>query len=146
MGALLVALQRVHGTRGESGRADSRTVAEVVAHVALLWLRASVIKGKPEKRGQCMEAMCGLVQTCKAAGVGRYTVCRGAHLLLEVGGVPLEPGVKIGRIGVGQGRGAASEAELMRDRAKTGFLNMLIQHIVLAVRVEFHAQGGLVSE
>jgi len=32
------------------------------------------------------------------------------------------------------------------DRAETGFLNMLLQHLLLAVRVELHAQGGLVSE
>ena len=73
LSALLVALQRVYGTRGEESDradADSRTVTEVrvVAHAALLWLGASV-KGKPEKRGQLMEAMCGLMQTCKAADV-----------------------------------------------------------------------------
>ena len=58
MGALLVALRRVYGTRGcnsgeESGRADSRTITEVrvVAHAALLWLWAPV-RGKPNKRGQ----------------------------------------------------------------------------------------------
>ena len=71
---------------------------------------------------------------------------RGVHLLVEVRGVPLEPGVKIGRIGVGQGRSAASEAKIVWDRAETGLLNMLLQHLLLAVRVELHAQGGLVNE
>ena len=32
------------------------------------------------------------------------------------------------------------------DRAETGLLNMLLQHLLLAVRVELHAQGGLVNE
>ena len=62
-----------------------------------------------------MEAMCGLVQTRKAADVCRYSEVdgarRGVHLLAEVGGVRLEPGVKIGIIGFGQGGSAASEAK-----------------------------------
>ena len=59
LGALLVALRRVYGTRDEeSGRAESRIEVHVVA-LLRLWAYG---RRKPEKRGQCgMEAMC-LVQ------------------------------------------------------------------------------------
>ena len=86
------------------------------------------------------------------ADIWRYIV-RGVHLLVEVGGVT-EPGVESGRIAAGQARNAASHqarvsdprGRIVWDRAKTGLSNMLLQHLLLAVRVEFHAQGGLVSE